>query len=159
MNVRKKSILKKIFIGIGFALIVMQFIQPARNSSGQVLPTDISKMYTLPQNVQQVLQVACYDCHSNNTRYPWYSNIQPLGWWQANHIKNGKENLNFSEFGSYTLRKKINKLKGIENSIKDGTMPLSSYTLIHKNARLSSNEKTLLMDWTKKLKDSLTSIK
>ena len=82
------------------AIILIQFIQPARNKSGQVLPTDITRMVTIPAEVKAILEVACYDCHSNNTRYPWYANIQPGGWWLANHIKKGKKELNFSEFGS-----------------------------------------------------------
>lgn len=134
---------KKILLTIAVLFVAIQFIQPARNKNGQVLPTDISKIYSLPQNVQVVLKTACYDCHSNNTNYPWYVNIQPVGWIMARHIKQGKEELNFSEFGGYSSRRQANKLKSVENSIKDGDMPLSSYTLIHKNARLLQAEKAL----------------
>ncbi len=149
------SRIKKLLLGILIVFVVIQFIQPARNKNGQVLATDISKMYSLPQNVQTTLKTACYDCHSNNTQYPWYDNIQPLGWMLARHIKQGKEELNFSEFGSYSLRRQISKLKSIENSIKDGTMPLSSYTLIHINAKLSQNDKALIIDWAQKTRGSL----
>lgn len=135
--------------------IVIQFIRPARNQSGQVLQTDITKMFSVPFEVKTVLEVACYDCHSNNTRYPWYANIQPGGWWLAKHVKEGKEELNFSEFGSYARRRQINKLRSMENSIKDGAMPLSSYTLLHQNARLTSADKILLLVWINKVKDSL----
>lgn len=148
---------KKILLTLGVLFVAIQFIQPARNKNGQVLPTDISKSYSLPQNVQVVLKKACYDCHSNNTNYPWYVNIQPVGWMMARHIKQGKEELNFSEFGSYSPRRQTNKLKSIENSIKDEDMPLSSYTLIHKNAILSQAEKALVMDWARKTRDSLAS--
>jgi len=137
--------------------IVIQFIQPARNKNGQVLPADITKIYHIPDSVQAVFKTSCYDCHSNNTSYPWYYNIQPMAWFMAHHIKNGKADLNFSEFGSYTLRKQKSKLKEIEHSLKDGTMPLSSYRLMHKNANLSKEEKVLIIDWTTKTKDSLTS--
>jgi hypothetical protein len=138
------------------ALILIQFIQPARNESGQVLQTDITRIFSVPSKVKMALEVACYDCHSNNTRYPWYSNIQPGGWWLAHHIKEGKSELNFSEFGAYTLRRQITKLRSIENSLKDGTMPLSSYTLLHKDARLTSEEKALIIAWANKIKDSIT---
>jgi aspartokinase-like uncharacterized kinase len=135
--------------------IIIQFIRPARNQSGQVLQTDITKVFSVPPKVKTVLEEACYDCHSNNTRYPWYANIQPGGWWLAKHVNEGKEELNFSEFGSYSHRRQINKLRSIENSIKDDAMPLSSYTLLHQDARLSREEKVLLIDWVNKIKDSI----
>ncbi|THU38136.1 cytochrome C [Niastella caeni] len=136
--------------------ILIQFIRPARNQSGQVLQTDITKTFSVPFKVKTVLEVACYDCHSNNTRYPWYANLQPGGWWLAKHVKEGKEELNFSEFGSYSRRRQITKLRSIENSINDGAMPLSSYTLLHQNARLTSDEKALIVAWVNKIKDSIT---
>lgn len=89
--------IKKILLGILVVIIAIQFIQPARNKSARVLPTDVSKIYNVPENVQAILKRSCYDCHSNNTIYPWYSWIQPAGWWLASHIKRGKEELNFSE--------------------------------------------------------------
>jgi hypothetical protein len=149
------SRLKKILLVILIAFIVIQFIQPVRNKSGQVLPTDIAKVYNIPDQVQTVLKNACYDCHSNNTNYPWYSNIQPVGWILARHIKNGKSELNFNEFGSYSIRKQKNKFNSVANSLKDGMMPLSSYTLIHKNARLTKDENALIINWANKIKDSL----
>lgn len=76
----------------------------------------------------------------------------------ASHINNGKDKLNFSDFGSYTNRRQISKLKEIANQIKDGEMPISSYKLMHKNARLSQTEKTLIMDWMNKMADSLSSV-
>jgi len=141
---------KKILLGLLAMFIIIQFIQPARNNNGQVLPTDISKQCSLPQNVQAVLKTSCYDCHSNKTHYPWYSYIQPVRWILDRHINEGKENLNFSEFGAYSARRQLSKLKAIENSIHDNTMPLSSYTLIHKNARLTPDDNVLIMDWARK---------
>lgn len=149
------SRIKQILVGILIVFIAIQFIQPARNKNGQVLATDISKTYSLPENVQGILKTACYDCHSNNTEYPWYVNIQPVGWILTRHIKQGKEELNFSEFGSYSARRQMSKLKSIVNSIKDGTMPLSSYTFIHKNAKLSQGDKVLIIDWVQKTRDGL----
>lgn len=143
-------------LAIAIVFIAIQFIQPARNKSGQLLSTDISKMVNIPKNVEAVLKNACYDCHSNNTNYPWYVNIQPMGWMMARHIKNGKEKLNFSEFGSYSTRRKISKLKGIADQIKDNDMPLSSYEMMHKNARLSHSEKTLVMNWMQKAADIIS---
>ena len=149
------SWIKKILLALLILIIAIQFIQPARNKSGQVLPTDISTVDNLPRPVEAILKNACYDCHSNNTNYPWYANIQPAGWILARHIKNGKAELNFSEFGSYSIRKQKNKLNSIANSLKDGTMPLTSYTLIHKNARLTKDENALIINWANNIKDSL----
>jgi hypothetical protein len=136
------------------AFILIQFIQPARNKNGQVLQTDITRTFTVPATIKAILEAACYDCHSNNTRYPWYANIQPGGWWLAKHINYGKEEINFSEFGSYSPRRQANKLRSIENSINDGSMPLSSYTLLHKDARLTNEQKAQLIAWVSKLRDS-----
>ena len=150
------SLTKKILIAIGIVFIAMQFMQPVHNKSGQVSVTDISKIVIISDGVKAVLKNACYDCHSNNTNYPWYSNIQPMGWLMAKHIKQGKEALNFSEFESYSPRRQLSKLNGIANSIKDDIMPLSSYKLIHKNSQLSTNEKRLIINWVQQSKDSLS---
>ena len=149
---------KKIALAVGSVFIAIQFIQPVHNKSGQVLPSDFIKVYVVPSNVQTILQNACYDCHSNNTNYPWYSNIQPMAWMMARHIKNGKEKLNFSEFDSYSSRRQISKLKGIANQIKDDEMPLSSYKLMHSKATLTKEEKNLIINWFNKTADSLSAV-
>lgn len=136
----------------------MQFIQPARNQNELFLSADISRIYIIPQNVHAILKTSCYDCHSNKTLYPWYSNIQPGGWWLASHIKKGKAELNFSEFGEYSVRRQQSKLKAIEESVEDDDMPLSSYTLIHTSAKLSPAEKKQLLDWVAKTKDHLSQL-
>jgi len=151
-------IFKEILLVLLIVFIAIQFIQPARNTNGRVLPTDISNTVYVPENVQQILKTSCYDCHSNNTNYPWYNYMQPAAWILANHIKHGKKDLNFSDFGSYSMRKQQSKLKAIADQIKDGEMPLSSYTLIHRNARLSKEQKKLIIDWTQNARDSLDKI-
>lgn len=147
--------IKKILLGLLAIIIIIQFFQPARNKNGQAMPNDISKIVVVPADVQGILKKACYDCHSNNTAYPWYTSIQPINSFMNNHIQSGKEKLNFNEFGTYTSRRQLSKLRAIENSLKDGTMPLSSYTLIHRNAVLSTMEKSLLVSWLQNSKDSL----
>lgn len=146
---------KKIGLLILIALIGIQFIQPGRNGSEQVLPTDISKTVPIPRSVQSLLQSACYDCHSNNTNYPWYTYVQPIGWMLSNHIQKGKKDLNFSEFGAYSDRQQQSKLKSIASQIKDDEMPLASYTFLHKNARLIKEQKALIVDWALNAKDSI----
>src|SRR5215212_7294072 len=148
---------KKILLGVLIVLVLIQFIQPSRNKSSRMLSTDLAKTINVPANVQSIFKIACYDCHSNNTNYPWYSGIQPFGWFLARHIRKGKAELNFSEFGSYSSRRQISKLNGIANSIKDGSMPLPSYTMMHQETRLSNDDKALIIDWATRTKDSLRS--
>lgn len=147
--------MKKIGLIILVVVAGIQFIQPARNSSGQVLLTDISKTVPIPRSVQSLLQAACYDCHSNNTSYPWYTYVQPIGWMLSNHIQKGKKDFNFSEFGSYSHRRQLSKLKSLASQVKDDEMPLASYTMLHKNARLTKEQKTLIIEWALHAKDSL----
>ncbi len=149
------SLVKKILCGLLIVFVAIQYIQPVRNKTDKVLPTDIQKIVAVPDNVLAALKNSCYDCHSNNTRYPWYSFIQPGAWLMASHIKKGKADLNFSEFGVYSNRRQQNKLQAIANSIADETMPLRSYTLLHKNAKLSTDDKAVLSDWIKAIKDSI----
>lgn len=152
-----KKIIKRIVL-VGFILfLLIQLYQPAHNSdNGQVLPTHFTKIYNVPANVQTILQTSCYDCHSNNTNYPWHSYIQPVRMLMESHIKNGKKDLNFSEFGNYSNRKQISKLEAISKQIKSNEMPLSSYTFIHKNAILSSSQKQEVINWIQKTADSLS---
>lgn len=152
------SLTKKILLALLAALIVMQFFQPARNQGGQASPNDIVKVYKMPDTVKSILQTACYDCHSDNTYYPWYSYVQPAGWILNEHIEDGKKDLNFSEFGSYSARRQQSKLTSIASQVEDGEMPLYSYTIMHKNARLSKEQKALLIHWARNTKDSLDKI-
>jgi hypothetical protein len=153
---RIKKILRVMLFIILIAFIVIQFIRPARNLSGQVLETDILKTFNVPGNVSTLLKNACYDCHSNNTNYPWYSNIQPVGWLLAEDIKDAKAELNFSEFGSLSSRRQISKLKNVASRIKDGTMPLPMYQLMHPEARLTKDERQLLVEWVESIRDSIS---
>lgn len=150
------SLKRKILLLVFLALAAIQFIRPARNKSGQVLPADIFQTYSLPDSVLVVLRKSCYDCHSNNTAYPWYTHVQPIGWFMDWHIKDGKHELNFSEFGGYSPKRQASKLKSIAASIEDGTMPLPSYLWMHTNARLTDREKTLLTEWVLRTRDSLS---
>jgi len=149
------SLKKKIILGLAVILIGMQFFQPLRNQSDEVTASHIERVYAVPQNVKAILTQSCYDCHSNNTRYPWYSRVQPGAWYMARHIKKGKEELNFSTFGDYSARKQRNKFRAMAGQVKDGEMPLSSYTLIHRNAVLSQDDKQVLINWFGTMEDSI----
>ena len=153
----KKIIKKILFIGL-IIFLLMQLYQPARNESfEQDITANFTKVYNVPKNVEAILRTSCYDCHSNNTNYPWYSNIQPVRFFMEHHIKEAKEDLNFDEWGKYSKRKQENKLDRIVKQIKSDEMPLASYTLIHKNARLTTVQKEEIMDWLSKIKDSISS--
>jgi hypothetical protein len=151
----KKIIKKILFIGL-IIFLLMQLYQPARNISfEQNITADFTKVYNVPKNVEVIFRTSCYDCHSNNTFYPWYSYIQPTRFFMESHINEGKENLNFNEWGNYSGRKQKNKLDRIAKQIKSNEMPLASYTLIHKNATLSATQKKEVLDWINKIENSL----
>jgi hypothetical protein len=151
----KKAFKKIFFIGLSI-FVLIQFYQPARNVSN-VMPTSFAftKVYAVPADVQNILQTSCYDCHSNNTNYPWYSYIQPARWFMEQHIKEGQSNLNFDDWGNYTARKQENKLDRIVKQIKTNEMPLASYTIIHKNAKLGAAQKKIIINWINNFKINL----
>lgn len=153
----KKIIKKILFIGL-IIFLLMQLYQPARNESfEQDITANFTKVYKVPKNVEAILRTSCYDCHSNSTNYPWHSNIQPARFLMESHIKKGKENLNFNEWGNYSSRKQRNKLDRIVKQIKSNEMPLASYTLMHKNAILTTTQKKEVIYWINKIKDSISS--
>lgn len=152
--------LKKLLLVLLLVFIVIQFIRPAKNiaSGPEAYVKDISTVHAVPADVQVILKKACNDCHSNNTVYPWYNNIQPVAWWLANHVNEGKRSLNFSEFAGYSLRRQYKKLDEVNELVKKGEMPLSSYTWIHKDAKLTEAERLAIANWTTAIRDSMASV-
>jgi hypothetical protein len=144
--------IKRILLFLLIVLVVIQFIRPAENHSAKMSSNDITLHYPVPDTVLSILKKSCYDCHSNNTVYPWYNRIQPVAWWLHNHVTDGKRQLNFSEFGAYSLTKQAKKLKNMSGEVKDGGMPLDSYLWIHKNAELEQGQKDLLIQWADSLR-------
>ncbi|MEP6675334.1 MAG: heme-binding domain-containing protein [Ferruginibacter sp.] len=155
-----KIFFKRLFQLLLVVFIIIQFFRPEKNiaKGPEAFAKDITTIHNVPAGVEEILKKACNDCHSNNTLYPWYNNIQPVAWWLANHIKDGKKDLNFSEFASYSLRKQYARLDQINGLVKNGGMPLSSYTIIHRSAKLNDGEKLAIADWTKILRDSMASV-
>ncbi|MDY7396775.1 heme-binding domain-containing protein [Aureibaculum sp. 2210JD6-5] len=148
-------IVKIIALVILLCFVGIQFMSTELNQTTVVPKTDFLLVNNPPKDISTLLEGSCYDCHSNNTNYPWYNKIQPIAWFLENHIADGKEELNFNEWDAYSNRRKNSKLKSIMSQLKDDEMPLSSYTLIHRDAKLSKSEKTLVIDYIKKLKDNL----
>jgi hypothetical protein len=142
---------KKILIGLLLLVVVMQLLQPTRNISEGITENDITKVYAIPSAVLQVFEQKCYDCHSNNTRYPWYVHVQPVGWWMASHIKDAKDELNFSEFKTYNEKRANHKLEEIAEVTSDGSMPLESYVWLHADAKITTDEARAIQDWVKSL--------
>lgn len=134
------SVLLLLFIGI-------QFIDVKKNISQDQSVNAIGNHYKVPEKVQTILKTSCYDCHSNNTIYPSYSKLQPVKWWLADHVNSGKRHLNFDEFNSYSREKKLKKLDEILETVKEGEMPLASYTVIHQDAKLSLSDQSQIEKW------------
>jgi hypothetical protein len=149
------TLLKRILAVLAAILIAVQFIRPARNASSAPVDADSTGKPPIPEDVRQILAVACFDCHTNNTRYPWYAEVQPVGWWLAGHIRDAKKQLNFDEFGLYQPRRKFGKFRQIEEQLDKGEMPLPSYLIIHKDAVLPAEKKELLIAWSRAMRDSL----
>ena len=154
-NFLKQRLLKSIAWVALISLLVIQFIPTERNQTDIVPVTDFMLVNNVPNNIKNKLQVSCYDCHSNNTKYPWYNKIQPVAWFLEEHIKDGKKELNFSEWVSLSNRRKASKLRTIIKQLESGEMPLDSYTLIHKDAKLSSEETNEIINFIVQLKNSL----
>jgi len=147
--------MKKIFLFLFVVLVIIQFIRPSENHSDKLSKNDITLHYTVPDTVLAILKTSCYDCHSNNTRYPWYNKIQPVAWWLSSHVKDGKRELNFSEFASYPLTKQAKKIKNTVREVKGGEMPLDSYLWIHKDAKLEQGQKDTLIQWANSLQQTI----
>ncbi len=145
-----KQILKRILVFVLFLFIAIQLYQPAFNiDKGKVVTKDFTRVYKMPAEVQTLFRNSCYDCHSNHTDYVWYDYIQPARELVENHIKEAKDDLNFSEWETYSNRKQERLLNSIRQQIVNRQMPLSSYTLMHRKAKLSDDEIKAMTEWLK----------
>jgi hypothetical protein len=134
--------------------IGMQFDRPVKNDSNDQAK-HFTTMFPIPDSVQAILTVACYDCHSNSTRYPWYAEIQPVGKWMDEHIRNGKKELNFSLFASYRPRRQFHKMEEVEEMVGENSMPIPDYLKMHEDARLTDVQKQTLITWARTTRDSM----
>ena len=142
--------IKKIGIALLAIFIIIQFFRPEKNNTND-LSNDVSKKYEVPEEVNKILTVACNDCHSNKTEYPWYANIQPVAWWLNDHVVDGKRHLNFSDFTQLPIAVQNHKFEEVIEVIEENEMPLESYTYLglHKEANLNAGQKEALMNWAK----------
>lgn len=146
---------KKILVVLIAIFLIIQLFRPTKNLSSSKSPADISNLYPVPENVNTILHKACNDCHSNNTVYPWYAEVQPVAWWLDSHIQDGKHQLNFSEFANYSPARQYDKLEEIKKLVDKDEMPLSSYTLIHTNAKLTDAERKILTGWSEGIRNEM----
>lgn len=148
---------KKILIALVVILIAIQFIRPAKNTSDEISPTDIAYHYVIPDSVDLILKSACNDCHTNNTAYPWYAELQPSAWFLNQHVTDGKRHLNFTTFTSRNIARQNHVLEEIIETVKEGEMPLPSYTWfgLHPKANISEAQRNTLITWAQIQMDSL----
>ncbi len=147
--------IKKILLVLLIILVLIQFVRPKKNTHPGPQPADISTLYPVPADVDSILVIACKDCHSNNTRYPWYNNLQPVAWFLDNHVRDGKNSFNLNEFATYPVFRQYDKIEEVKKQIDKGDMPLSSYTLIHKDAILSEAQKKTVINWSENIRQQM----
>jgi hypothetical protein len=142
--------LKKIIFGGLIVLLIIQFIRPSKNISNDNTH-HISTKYRVPAEVDTILKVACNDCHSNKTAYPWYANVQPAAWFLSSHVNDGKKHLNFSEFTNLPIAIQNHKLEEMIDEVEGKDMPLASYTYLglHKDAKLNEDQRLVLNTWAR----------
>ncbi len=147
---------KKILLGLLAVVLLIQFVPIEKNESGDET-NSLSKKYQVPENVATILKTACYDCHSNQTAYPWYSKIQPVAGWLAHHVEEGKHEINFSNFITRPIAVQNHKFEEIVEQVEKKEMPLPSYTNfgLHKDANLTDEQRKTLVDWAKVQMDTL----
>lgn len=139
----------KILIGVALALIVIQFFGIDKSAVASDPSKDLIAIEETPAEVQDILKQACYDCHSYKTEYPWYTNVAPLSWWIGHHIDEGRHHLNFSVWGEYSDKRREHKMEEFYEEVEEGEMPLTSYTWAHSEAKLSNEQKELIINWAK----------
>jgi hypothetical protein len=147
--------LKKILLGLVLVVVALQFVRPEKNLGAGASKTDLLTLHPAPTEVKQMLQVGCYDCHSDHTRYPWYAEVQPLGWWLAQHVRDGKRELNLSAFGELTKKRQATKLEEMVDVIGRREMPLKSYTLTHRDAVFTDAQIKQITTWLEELRDKV----
>jgi len=144
-----KKILKWSVIVLAAGFVVIQLVRPARTNPATEPSKTIQSQVKVPAEVDAILKRACNDCHSNETQWPWYSQIAPISWLVVHDVNEGREHLNFSEWGNYDAKKADHKLDEIEEEVEHGGMPLPIYVSMHPEAKLSDEDRRMIHDWAK----------
>jgi hypothetical protein len=146
---------KKIMLVLLAALVVIQFIHPKKNIVEGPQANYIGNVYAIPGDVKTILAMACNDCHTNNTTYPWYANFQPVHWWLDKHVRDGKKHINYDEYTNRPLRYQFHQMEETIEMVKEGEMPLNYYTWTHKDAKLTEEEKAKITGWAQSVMDTM----
>ncbi|KYG72637.1 MULTISPECIES: heme-binding domain-containing protein [Roseivirga] len=141
------KVLKYILLLLFIGLVIIQFINKPERISEPVSENDMIESLQVNADVAGLLKAACYDCHSNQPRYPWYASIAPVSWSIAEHIEHGRSELNFSEWATYSARKRDHKLEEMVEEVEVGNMPMPGYVALHKDANLSADQFEMLKAW------------
>jgi hypothetical protein len=148
------SLKKKIIYGLLALLVIIQFIRIDKTNPEVDPELDFVVLSNTPRDIQNLLQSSCYDCHSNETIYPWYSNVAPVSWWIKKHVNDGRGHLNFSGWGEYDEKRKDHKLEEIIEEVEEHEMPLKSYLIMHSEAELKDTQREQLTTWIQSLRSS-----
>ena len=143
---------KKIIVGLLTLLILIQFILVDKTNPPVDVNNDFITVTKARAEIAAVLKNACYDCHSNETKYPWYFNVAPVSWWAKDHVNDGRKHLNYSIWNSYNKERQNHKLEEMYSEVEEDEMPLSSYTIMHGDAKLTDEQKAALTEWLKTVK-------
>jgi len=143
---------KKILIVVALVAVIIQFFRIDKENPAYEPSNDFITVENAPEDIQIILEQACYDCHSHTTTYPWYSNIAPVSWWLKDHVDHGREHLNFSVWASYDAERREHKLEELAEEVEKGEMPLDSYTWTHAESRLTDEQRKKLIDWANSIR-------
>lgn len=144
--------LKKILVALLLLFIVAQFFGPDKNEGEMTSVNAFLDETKPPENVKTILKNACFDCHTNTTKYPWYNNITPVNFWLNHHVEEGKEHLNFSKWSAYSVKRKDHKMEEIIETVEEREMPLKSYTWTHGDAKLSDEQIKAVVAWANQVR-------
>ncbi len=140
---------KKLIISLLVIIVLIQFVRVDKTNPPVDATQDFITVTQAPIEIASLLKTACYDCHSNETTYPWYFNVAPFSWWAKDHVNDGRKHLNFSVWSTYKKERQLHKLDELYTEVEEGEMPLTSYTLMHGAAKLTPEQTKILTDWLK----------
>ena len=143
-----RKVIKWLVVAVVVVFIGLQFVRPARTNPAVDQTQTIHAQLQMTPQVAAIIDRSCRDCHSNTTRWPWYSNVVPASWFLVDHVNEGRQHLNFSEWGKLDTRRADKRLEEICEEVSDKLMPLNSYTWIHRSSKLSADDIKTLCDWT-----------